>query len=138
MKVAAKLQLGNTWELAAVPYVPVEKLVAQHMVNLREEGVDGLMLGWTLGGYPSPNLEIAHHPKRGRGGAAGGRGAAAWLPGASGASCARGRAWQQFSAVRRVPFDIGVVYTAPQQYGPANLLCAADRLPGDDGGLPVR
>jgi len=126
MKVAAKLQLGNTWELAAVPYVPVEKLVAQHMVNLREEGVDGLMLGWTLGGYPSPNLEIAAtiHSAAGEG-----------LPADEvllrvaarrfGPQAAPEvvRAWQQFSAAfSEFPFDIGVVYTAPQQYGPANLL----------------
>ena len=31
---------------------------ARHAWNLRQEGVDGIMLGWTLGGYPSPNLEV--------------------------------------------------------------------------------
>lgn len=126
MRVAAKLQLGNTWELAAVPYVPVEALVAQHMVNLRAEGVDGLMLGWTLGGYPSPNLEVAAaiHGAADAGLSAdeallrvatrrfGPRAAADVV-----------RAWQQFSAAfAEFPFDIGVVYTAPQQFGPANLL----------------
>ncbi len=131
MKVAAKLQLGNTWELAAVPYVPVEQLVAQHMVNLREEGVDGLMLGWTLGGYPSPNLEIAATVHAATVGAAAGEGLSAdevLLRVAArrfGPQAAPGvmRAWQQFSeAFSEFPFDIGVVYTAPQQYGPANLL----------------
>jgi hypothetical protein len=131
MRVVAKLQLGNTWELAAVPYVPVEQLVAQHMVNLRAEGVDGLMLGWTLGGYPSPNLEIAATVHAATVGAAAGEGlpadevllrVAARRFGPQAAPEVV-RAWQQFSAAfSEFPFDIGVVYTAPQQYGPANLL----------------
>ena len=75
MQIAAKLQLGNTWELSAVPYMPVEKLVAQHMVEPAREGVDGLMLGWTLGGYPSPNLEIAATIHSAAGEAVGGRSA---------------------------------------------------------------
>ena len=33
--------------------------VAEHMRRLRAANVDGVMLGWTLGGYPSPNLETA-------------------------------------------------------------------------------
>ena len=32
--------------------------VTRHVAALRELGVDNLMLGWTLGGYPSPNLEV--------------------------------------------------------------------------------
>lgn len=32
--------------------------MASHASNLREVHVDGLMPGWTLGGYPSPNLEV--------------------------------------------------------------------------------
>ena len=54
----AKIQAGNTWELSAVPYIPAVANVAQHAANVRDAGVTGLMLGWTLGGYPSPNLEV--------------------------------------------------------------------------------
>jgi hypothetical protein len=129
MRISAKLQLGCTWELSAVPYIPVEKLIAQHMVNLRREGVDGLMLGWTLGGYPSPNLELAatvHGP--------GGEGLSpedAMLrvterrfgPAAAPHVVA---AWEQFSdAFAEFPFDIMTVYVGPQQMGPANLLWRA-------------
>ena len=59
MKTVAKVQLNNSWELSAVPYLPVMDLVARHCHNLAKLGVDGMMLSWSLGGYPSPNLEIA-------------------------------------------------------------------------------
>src|SRR5690606_14909600 len=58
LRTIAKIQAGTTWEIGAVPYIPALENVAQHAANLREAQVDGLMLGWTLGGYPSPNLEI--------------------------------------------------------------------------------
>jgi hypothetical protein len=61
----AKIQAGNTWELSAVPYIPAVAHVAQHMANLRDTGVEGLMLSWTLGGYPSPNLEVVAEMGRG-------------------------------------------------------------------------
>ncbi len=59
LKTVAKVQLNNTWEMSSVPYLPVMDLVAQHCHNLTSAGVDGMMLSWSLGGYPSPNLEIA-------------------------------------------------------------------------------
>ena len=59
LKTVAKVQLNNSWELSAVPYLPVMDLVAGHCRNLASAGVDGMMLSWSLGGYPSPNLEIA-------------------------------------------------------------------------------
>ena len=48
----AKVQLNNSWELSAVPYLPVMDLVAEHCHNLATAGVDGMMLSWSLGGYP--------------------------------------------------------------------------------------
>src|SRR5439155_24670624 len=58
LKTIAKIQAGNTWELSATPYIPALENVARHAANLRRANVDGLMLGWSLGGYPSPNLEV--------------------------------------------------------------------------------
>lgn len=58
LRTIAKIQAGNTWELSAVPYIPALENVARHALNLRKAQVDGIMLGWTLGGYPSPNLEV--------------------------------------------------------------------------------
>ncbi len=59
LKTVAKVQLNNSWELSTVPYLPVMDLVAQHCHNLALAGLDGMMLSWSLGGYPSPSLEIA-------------------------------------------------------------------------------
>jgi hypothetical protein len=118
--ILAKIQAGNTWELAAVPYIPAVAQAWEHGRNLRAEQIGGLMLGWTLGGYPSPNLEAA----------------VAGLEGLDLESVARRRygdalvpavvtAWRGFSAAfREFPFHIGSVYSAPWQMGPANLLWA--------------
>ncbi len=126
LRTMAKVQASNTWELAAVPYVPAVELVARHMANLCDADVDGIMLGWTLGGYPSPNIEVCaeigamREPSvteamlrvaRRRFG-----------PRAAGSVVA---AWRSFSAAfGEFPFHIGVVYRAPMQYGPSNLVWA--------------
>jgi len=124
LKTAAKVQVNNTWELSTVPYLPVMDLVAEHCRNLASAGVDGMMLSWTLGGYPSPNLEIAACFK------------ANPTPdidevldavaleryGPDGAPFAR-KAWTAFStAYRQYPFDASVLYYSPIQVGPANPL----------------
>lgn len=136
LPVFAKLQVGNTWELASVPYIPaVEQAWAQGH-NLQEEQVGGMMLGWTLGGHPSANLEAA----------------VAGLEGRDLESVARLRhgaryaadaveAWRGYSrAFQQFPFHVGSVYNAPWQMGPANLLwpaptgytCTMVGLPYDD------
>jgi hypothetical protein len=125
LRALAKIQASNTWELSTVPYIPVLENVARHAAALRDEGVDGLMLGWTLGGYPSPNLEVV---------AAVGDGMDA-----EGAMLAVARrrfgerlapavvaAWRHTSAAfTEYPYHGGVVYHAPIQLGPANLLWEA-------------
>ena len=57
----AKMQLNNTWEIAAVPCIPAFEKVYRHLRRLSEAGEaapDGLMLSWTLGGYPSPTIGL--------------------------------------------------------------------------------
>ena len=127
LKTLAKVQFNNTWELSAVPYLPVLDLIAEHCGGLATRGVDGLMLSWTLGGYPSPNLEVAQHfnlrppPEKDAVLDA----VAVGRFGPKGSPHAR-KAWTAFSdAFREFPFNGGVVYTAPMQYGPSNLLYAA-------------
>lgn len=127
LKTVAKVQVNNSWELSAVPYLPVMDLVAEHAHNLAAVDVDGLMLSWSLGGYPSPNLEIAQRivgakptpstdevltaVARERFGEAGGVHAR--------------EAWKLFSeAFCEYPYDISGLYTSPAQYGPSNLLYA--------------
>jgi hypothetical protein len=118
LPVAAKLQLGVSWEIAAVPYLPALENVTRHVSGLREAGVDDLMLGWTLGGHPSPNLEAVAEIARGgtletlarkRHGAAHAAAVVSF--------------WQECSAAfREFPFHVGTVYNAPLQMGPANPL----------------
>jgi hypothetical protein len=122
----AKVQINCTWELSAVPFIPAMNLVAGHLDQLRDADVDGLMLSWTLGGHPSPNLQLVekldlksdvsrsdalHQVAVERYGPA----AAEWTE----------LAWKHFSkAFSAFPFHVSVVYGSPVQMGPANLLYA--------------
>jgi hypothetical protein len=128
LRTLAKVQCGNTWELSAVPYIPALASVARHAANLRRLGVNGLMLGWTLGGYPSPNLEVVAEL-----GTAPADGATP-DPDSAMARVAERRfgkelapqvvgAWQEYSkAFSEFPFHGSLVYSAPMQVGPANPL----------------
>ena len=123
----AKIQANNTWELSSVPYIPAVENVAQHASNLRKADVNGLMLGWTLGGCPSPNLEVVAEMARG-----GERSVDEVMTAVAvrrhGPELAPAvvEAWRTFSAAfREFPYHGGLVYSAPQQMGPANLLWGA-------------
>jgi hypothetical protein len=126
LKTVAKVAFNNTWELSAVPYLPTLDLVAEHCSNLATTGVDGLMLSWSLGGYPSPNLELAAQfalftkcPPPTKEAALDAVALARFGP--EGAPHAR-KAWAAFStAFREFPYSCGL-YTAPMQFGPSNLL----------------
>ena len=123
LKTVAKVQMNNTWELSTIPYLPVMNLVAEHCSNLASAGVNGLMLSWSLGGYPSPNLEIAARfsakPVPGVDQVLGS--IAAKYYGVEGAPEAR-KAWAAFStAFREFPYSCGL-YVNPSQVGPANPL----------------
>ena len=121
LRVVAKIQCGNTWELSAVPYLPVLENITRHAAALRDIGVTDIMLGWTLGCHPSPNIAAISEIYSGgtldslakkRHGATNAAAAAAF--------------WRECSAAfREFPFHIGVVYEAPLQMGPANPLWPA-------------
>jgi len=124
LKTIAKIQAGCTWELSAVPYIPAVENVARHAENLRGANIDGLMLGWTLGGYPSPNLEVVSETL-----ACGSADVAmqrvAERRFGKDLAPAVVKAWRGFSAAfREFPYHGGLVYSGPQQLGPANLLWA--------------
>jgi hypothetical protein len=128
LKTGTEIQFNNTCEIASVPYLPVLDLVAEHCRNLCAAArPDAMLIGWTMGGYPSPNLRLARDLSR--------------TPapsvdealdalarerfGPEGAASAR-KAWTLMSeAYREYPFHISVVYTSPVQCGPANALYAA-------------
>jgi hypothetical protein len=124
LKIAAEIQFNNTCEIASVPYLPVMDLVAEHIRNLSTFKLDGMLIGWTMGGYPSPNFQLADRLS-GDPAAAGSAALDALAHerfGAKGAPHAR-KAWSLMSAAfREYPFHVSVVYTAPVQIGPANPL----------------
>jgi hypothetical protein len=124
LQISAKIQANCTWELSSVPWIPCVEQTALHAVNLRKVGINAIQLGWTLGGHPSPNLdvvaEIASDPnvtadeamlrvaERTFGKEAAPTVVQAWK------DCSKG--------MREFPYHIGTVYSGPQQMGPANLL----------------
>lgn len=119
-EICAKVQVNDTWECSTVTYLPVFDLIREHMTNLKNAGVEHLMLSWTLGGYPSINLKIA-------------------------SSCLEnpseenydellkkeyGKDWKTVKTAAKhfsqafceFPFDIHCLYEGPQNSGPSNLL----------------
>ena len=117
----AKLQLGTTWELGSVPYIPVPGLVAEHAERLRVQNLQGFMLGWTLGGCPSPNLEVFSRmmDQPGLLPAEALRAAATDRFGSAAAELAV-QAWQQISeAFRHCPYHGSLLYNGSQHMGPA-------------------
>ncbi len=124
LRLATEIQFNNTCEIASLPYLPVMDLVAEHIRNLSPVGLSGMMIGWTMGGYPSPNFQLAQRLNR------------TPFPdadtvlealarerfGSAGAPHAR-KAWTLMSdAFCEYPFHIRVVYNSPVQMGPANPL----------------
>ena len=59
LSVYAKLQIGNTYELPTIPYIPVPQIVYDKLGAVRELRVKGAMLSWIIGGFPSPMLKVA-------------------------------------------------------------------------------
>ncbi len=126
LKTMAKMQVNCTWEISAVPYLPTMNLVARHMENLSKLGIRDMMLSWSLGGYPSPNLQLVHEFSRKPPPTASqaltrvaedryGKAAAPEML----------KAWEAFSeAFEEYPYNSGGLYAGPFQVGPANLLYA--------------
>ncbi|MBU0477162.1 hypothetical protein KKC91_01140 [bacterium] len=115
LKAVAKVQINNTWECSEVPYIPTPDLVEKHLKNLHNAGVTGLMLSWTVGGYPSGNLELLTKTSKEM---------ALDKFGEKAALLVR-KAWHAFSdAFKEFPFDIKVLYFAPQNFGPMSLFYA--------------
>ncbi len=124
LKTVAEVQFNNTCECASLSYLPVMDLIAEHIHNLEPFKLDGMFIGWTQGGYPSPNFEIARQMTLSQDPTSESvlDGLARDRYGSEGAPRAR-KAWSLMSeAFRQYPFDIDVVYTAPVQIGPANPL----------------
>ncbi len=122
MKTMAKAQVGNTWEMSLVPYIPVPELVARKFAAIRSAGAAGVMASWTLGTYPSPNWSVAQAFYKGSApnvDDAVSR-VAADLYGDAGRGEAL-QAWKIFAeAFSEYPFTNGLVYSSVVQWGPAH------------------
>ena len=55
--VSAKLQTGNSHEVASIPYVPVPSMVYRKLSAMHRLGVSHAMLGWYFGNYPGPMIK---------------------------------------------------------------------------------
>jgi hypothetical protein len=124
LKTSAKLQVNTTWELSTLPYLPVLNLVAQHCANLTREDVNSLMLSWSLGGCPSPNLKLVKlfSQKQPPTVNEALTQVATECYGAAAVPQTLA-AWSKFSeAFTEYPYGRGMLYLCPIQQGPANLL----------------
>ena len=112
---AAKVQLSNSWELSTVPYIPATFLVEEHLDRLRKLGIKDFMASWTLGGWPSLNMDLltkthAQMVRDNFGGKAE-KSISLALKGLS-------------EAFRNYPFSQSVAYHGPHNTGPKELLYA--------------
>lgn len=113
-KKYAKIQASNSWECAAVPYIPVFDLVFEHLKNLHACGVDDLFLTWTQGGYPSPSVALACEFGENFD-------LEAWYERSFGDDRVRGAIELFCKAFRNYPFSVKALYLSPHTLGPANL-----------------
>lgn len=119
LRTCAKIQTNNSWECSATPYLPVFELVLRHLENLKKSGVTDYMLTWTLGGYPSPVLDMvakyADSPDAFK--------LDEWYKNRFGKDAERvSRASKLFcEGFQEYPFSIQSLYTSPKTLGPANF-----------------
>lgn len=115
-KVYAKIQVNNSWECSAVPYLPVFELVREHLDNLYGIGVESYMLSWTNGGYPSPTLDLVSTYKPNTT-------LDSWYKKTYGeAADAVSLAVKKIcDGFREYPFSCSHLYFSPQTLGPANM-----------------
>jgi len=125
MRTGTEIQFNNTCEIASIPYLPVLDLIAEHCSNLEKAtDLDAMFIGWTMGGHPSPNFQVAQAISRKPTPTPEAVLDALALDrfGPKGAPHAR-KAWTLTSeAFREYPFHISVIYTSPVQWGAANPL----------------
>jgi len=107
LEIGAKVQISTTWEASTIPAIPVSPLIDYHIRALRDEGVEHLLLSWTLGGYPGNNVATA----------------AKYFYEHSDEISNAHEAEKLFSeAFREFPFHIQTLYKGPQNAGPSSLL----------------
>jgi hypothetical protein len=122
LKCVAKVQVNSTWEMSVVPAVPALDLVAAHAENLSDQNIDGVMLSWSLGGYPSENLKLFQSFRQGDKADDVLRELALSEYGEKASGLVR-EAWRLCSeGFKEYPYHINVLYRGPQHMGPSNPL----------------
>ncbi len=117
-KIWAKVQFNNSWECSAVPYLPVFDLMVEHVENVKKLNVDGLMTGWSLGGFPGGALSLCN--------SACGKEKfddTAWYNGVYEEKAKTIKTAVQIfsSAFREYPFSVDGIYFGGHNLGPANI-----------------
>ncbi len=123
LKTVAKVQVNATWEFASIPQVPVLNLVGQHADNLSKQKVNGLMLSWSLGSYPSKNLALFQEIGSQKTSLEESLRNVALSSYGEAAADTVLEAWKLFSdGFSEYPYCGGTIYNGPQHVGPANPL----------------
>ena len=121
LKCMAKVQVNCTWEMSITPSIPVLDIVAQHAENLSKEGVDGVFLSWSLGGYPTENLKL-FQSFDGKMTASEAVDKLAREEYGEGVGALVREAWRECSSTyTEYPFNISAIYNGPHHIGPSNI-----------------
>ena len=121
LKCMAKVQVNCTWEMSVAPSIPVLDLVAQHAENLSKEGVDGVFLSWSLGGYPTENLKLFQSFDGKMSASEAVEKLAREEYGEKAGALVR-EAWRECSATYpEYPYNITAIYNGPHHIGPSNI-----------------
>lgn len=120
LRTVAKVQVNASWEMAVVPSVPALNLVAEHAKNLSNQHIQGIMLSWSLGGFPSENLKLFQNFRSGDNVEDALHRLAVSEYGEEVAPIVR-EAWRLCSkSYRQYPYHMVMLYKGPQHMGPSN------------------
>ena len=124
LRTMAKVQVNLSWEFASAPALPVMDIAGKHTKALRENGVENFLLSWSLGGYPTINLELFNTYDTSKSFSENITRVAEKYYGTSQAGKIV-QAWKTFSeAFEEYPFFISGIYSGPHNVGVANPIFA--------------
>ena len=122
LETVVKLQINNSWECSTVPYLPVYGMLTKQMDSLIEIEMNHLMLGWTLGGYPSPSIKLISEAFFEENGKAPDYDKSFRIIYGDNAEKVKKATDIFCDAFRQFPFHVDVLYFGPQNAGVSNPL----------------
>lgn len=117
-KGVAKVQINGSWEMSALPYVPIFGLIGEHLDRVKRAGVNDFMLTWTVGGSPSPITQFACEFVDGNDQLDHALSAFFQKEYGGSASVVAAADEQFCKAYREYPFHITMIYNGPHTFGP--------------------